>query len=101
MYQEGGALIYPVMLKHLTHYFNQSIQEEEHLLNLMTNKETKILHLLADGNTYEEIAEITGTSINTVRFHLKNAYKKLKVDNRLDAILKWKGNEPLQRPTID
>lgn len=87
VYKEGGALISPLMARHLVQYFSKSALDPQ-LLDSLTNKEAQILNLLGDGNSYEEIGEITGNSINTVRFHIKNAYKKLRVDNRVDAIRK-------------
>ena len=41
---------------------------------------------LASGSLYKEIAYDYGISINTVKKHLKNIYKKLNVNKRTQAI---------------
>jgi len=87
---DGGALISPVMARHLVQYFNPPNRDEQKLTNL-SPKETQVLQLLSDGNTYEETAGIVGITHNGVRFHVKNIYSKLNVNNRDDAVKVWKG----------
>lgn len=52
----------------------------------LTSRETEILSLLAAGKSYNNIGEALFISKDTVKFHLKNIYIKLQVDNRSDAI---------------
>ena len=52
----------------------------------LSDKELKILSMMAKGLTLKEIALKTEVSHNTVRFHQKNIYKKLNVTNRINAI---------------
>ncbi len=42
--------------------------------------------LIAEGRTYEEMAEKLVVSINTIRSHVKSIYGKLAVNNRTAAI---------------
>ncbi len=56
------------------------------VLEPLTEREKKILILLADGTSNEEIARQLFVSRNTIKFHLKNVYSKLAVNNRLQAI---------------
>ena len=49
-------------------------------------REKIILQFLADGSSNKELAESMKISINTVKFHLSNLYKKLGVKNRSQAI---------------
>jgi len=49
-------------------------------------KETQVLTLLACGQPNKAIAQALDVSENTVKFHLKNIYAKLSVDNRTSAI---------------
>ena len=44
------------------------------------------MRLLGQGFSNEQIAEATGISVNTVKYHLKRVYKKLHVHNRVEAI---------------
>ena len=53
----------------------------------LTTKETEILQALSTGQTDREIADGLDISINTVKTHLKSIYRKLRVRNRVEAIL--------------
>ena len=50
----------------------------------LTKREAEVAKLLAEGMGYQEIANRTFISINTVRTHVKSVYRKLGIDNRLD-----------------
>lgn len=52
----------------------------------LSAKETQVLSLLADGLPNKVIAQGLNLSENTIKFHLKNIYTKLSVDNRTAAI---------------
>lgn len=52
----------------------------------MTQREQQILQLLENGCTNQMIGEALGISTNTVKFHLHNIYRKLKVANRTQAL---------------
>jgi LuxR family transcriptional regulator, maltose regulon positive regulatory protein len=41
---------------------------------------------LSDGMPNKQIARVLAMSENTVKFHLKQIFAKLKVDNRLSAV---------------
>lgn len=55
-------------------------------LHTLTERERDLLSALAKGWSNQRIAEHFGISRNTVKFHLKNLYDKLEVDNRTMAI---------------
>lgn len=57
--------------------------------NNITNRETGILLLMKQGFSNQKISRETGISINTVKYHLKRIYKKLHVQNRVEAINKF------------
>jgi LuxR family maltose regulon positive regulatory protein len=60
------------------------------LVEPLTEREIDILVLMAEGLTYNEIAERETVSLNTVRTHVKNIYAKLSVHKRSQAIAKSK-----------
>lgn len=60
----------------------------ENRLN-MTPYEIRILLLLKQGLSNKNISNRVGLSVNTVKYHLKNIYKKLGAKNRVDAINKF------------
>ncbi|MBL0267373.1 MAG: helix-turn-helix transcriptional regulator [Chitinophagaceae bacterium] len=52
----------------------------------LTPKESAILELLTTGLLYKEIAARKSISIDTVKKHCKNIYKKVNARNRVEAI---------------
>lgn len=61
----------------------------------LTTREIEILNQLKSGLTYEKIADNLNISYFTVRKHIENIYKKMKVSNKLDAITKASDNNLL------
>ncbi len=57
-------------------------------LEKITRREMDCLHWAARGKTNWEIGEILGVSQNTVRYHMKNAFKKLSAKTRARAVSK-------------
>jgi len=54
----------------------------------LSKTEIKIIKLLEKGFSNKRISSQLKKSENTVKFHLKNIYKKLKVKNRGEAVYK-------------
>jgi DNA-binding NarL/FixJ family response regulator len=54
----------------------------------LTEREVSVLNLLADGYNYQEIAESLYISVDTVRHHIRNIYKKLHVHSQSEAVAK-------------
>ncbi|HKZ65929.1 MAG TPA: response regulator transcription factor [Chitinophagaceae bacterium] len=54
----------------------------------LTTREKEILTALSDGSSYKIIGEKLFISIDTVRSHLKNIYKKLHVHSQTEAVAK-------------
>lgn len=54
----------------------------------LSKREKEVLRLLCEGQSYRDIAKKLYVSTNTVRFHLKNIYKKLQVNSRHEAVVK-------------
>ena len=55
-------------------------------LTTLTKRELEILSSLAAGHTNKEIAAEKGVSTNTVKYHIRNLFDKLSVNNRGQAI---------------
>jgi DNA-binding NarL/FixJ family response regulator len=51
----------------------------------LTDRETEILELVADGHSNGELATMLGVALQTVKYHLSNVYRKLGVSNRTQA----------------
>jgi LuxR family maltose regulon positive regulatory protein len=78
------ALLYPDYLKECRKDFPS-----------LTETEREVLQLMANERTNSEIAYFMGISINTVKFHSKNIYEKLSVNNRRRAVKVAKENNIL------
>ena len=52
----------------------------------LTRREREVLRLIADGNSYEEVAKALFISPETVRTHVGNAVQKLGVRTRMQAV---------------
>jgi DNA-binding CsgD family transcriptional regulator len=50
-----------------------------------TQRQSEVLHWIAEGKTNGEIATILGCSINTVKMHLKEIFQRLGVHSRTAA----------------
>jgi len=66
----------------------------------LTEREVEILGHLADGKTNREIAAHCWISNNTVKFHVKNLFRKLEVRNRGQAMMVAKGVRHVINPAV-
>lgn len=67
----------------LTNNIQNIFTQQEYRLG---RKGEEVLKLLADGYTYNDIADTTGIGINGVRYYIKKAFKALNVNNGRDAV---------------
>jgi DNA-binding NarL/FixJ family response regulator len=67
------------VMKHLVNYFQLPEQINKTSLSI---QEFSISRMLADGMSYQAIADLILMSINGVRYHVKNIYRKLNINNR-------------------
>ena len=56
----------------------------------LTKREGEVLLLLAEGKMYKEVAIRLGITMETVKKHTRHIYSKLKVQNRMEAVNKWR-----------
>ncbi|QFI38197.1 helix-turn-helix transcriptional regulator [Moritella marina ATCC 15381] len=71
-------------------YFTSSVIAE------LTRREEEIMKLLTLGASNSQIAEQLFVSENTVKTHLHNVFKKIKVKSRLQAVM-WAKGQQFQR----
>ena len=62
-------------------------EDEENLLNYLTNREEEVLGLLTQGVTYKGVAKKLFISETTVKTHVNNIFQKLQVNDRTQAVL--------------
>lgn len=53
---------------------------------VLTKREHEVLTIMSKGTTYDEAAKLTDVSINTIRAHIRNIYRKLEVKTRSEAV---------------
>lgn len=81
---EGGAPMNSHIAKKIINYFHSKKNTKPK--TALSDKETHILKCLGEGKTYISIAEELFISKNTVRYHIKNIYKKLHVHSQTEAV---------------
>lgn len=55
--------------------------------SVLTDREIDILNLIAKGCSNSQISEMLFISLNTVKTHIKNIFKKLEVEDRTKAVM--------------
>ena len=80
----GGSPMSSYIARRVVSSFNSFKNPETNL----TAREKEVLFLLCEGQSYRTIAKQLFISPNTVRFHLKNIYKKLQVNSKYEAVIK-------------
>jgi DNA-binding NarL/FixJ family response regulator len=84
---KGGAPMSPqIARKVITHFNDQAPQKNPD--SMLTDREQDIVNGLVDGLSYKLIADRFDISIDTVRAHIRNIYKKLHVNSKAEVIAK-------------
>lgn len=89
----GGAFMSPVIAAKAIRFFSdQSVSRPrtDPALFQLTARELELLRLVAKGHTTTGIADQLNVSTETVKKHMSNVFKKLRVKNRIEAINKSK-----------
>lgn len=84
----GEALFGPDIATQLTRFFNTTPSQAAAAFPNLTERESEVLHLLAQGLSNQEIATRLTISVKTVRNHLSNIFSKLQVADRVQAIIR-------------
>jgi DNA-binding NarL/FixJ family response regulator len=85
----GGSVMSPeIARKVMEHFSTASTVEQKTPESVLTPKEKEIVVGLVDGLSYKMLADRMNISIDTIRFHIKNIYKKLHVNSKAEVITK-------------
>ena len=85
---KGGAPMSFAIAKRVLQHF-QETKVQVQTLSLLTVTEKEVLDLLAQGLLYKEIADKKNVTIDTIKKHIGNIYRKLHVSNKIEAINKF------------
>jgi DNA-binding NarL/FixJ family response regulator len=75
----GGSFMSPVISRKILSFFNP---KNNNNLEGLTSREQEIAESILEGLSYKMIAEKHAISIDTVRKHIKNIYKKLHINSK-------------------
>ena len=59
---------------------------EQPLVEPLSERELEVLHLVARGDSNQEIAEVLVIVLDTVKRHVTHIFEKLGVNNRVQAV---------------
>lgn len=87
---EGGAPMSSQIARKVVNFFQKNKQLEHHDESdtNLTPREKEVLSGLVEGHSIKAIADSLHISIETVRFHFRNIYKKLHVHSQSEAVVK-------------
>lgn len=84
---KGGSPMSSHIARKVVQHFHRAPAQNE--MGALSKREEEVLHHLAQGCLYKEIADRLSISIDTVRKHLNSIYGKLHVHSRTDAVVKY------------
>ncbi|MEO8398355.1 MAG: response regulator transcription factor [Ignavibacteriaceae bacterium] len=85
IYDGGSPMSSQIARQVITTFQNDRNYDSQYNL---TSREIEVLTHLSDGNNYQEIADSLFISVDTVRHHIRNIYKKLHVHSQSEAVAK-------------
>jgi len=92
LYEGGAPMSGQIASRVVASFRKREESRDTVLLESLSAREHEILELLVKGRLYKEIASTLVISQETVRKHVYNIYKKLHVNNRVEAYNKFYGN---------
>lgn len=75
---QGMAALSPLLARKLMNFHANEVSQVQRL----TEKERGVLKLIAQGHTMKSAAEELNRSVDTVKYHIKEIYKKTGAENR-------------------
>ena len=85
---EGGSPMSSRIASKVVALFRKSFTRAAGPDETLTGRETEILAGLSDGHSYGSVADSLCISVDTVRYHIRNIYRKLQVHSQSAAVSK-------------
>ncbi len=89
--RQGGAPMSTAVARRVVSHFRPLQARTDLGAEKLSDREYTVLELLAQGLLYKEIAERMSLSTGTVKQHIHRMYRKLHVQNRVEAVNKYYG----------
>jgi DNA-binding NarL/FixJ family response regulator len=84
--KNDGAYMTPKIARKVMTYFHK----KENALEKLTKREIEITNGILDGLSYKLVADRHNLSIDSVRSHIKNIYRKLNINSKSELFNKFK-----------
>lgn len=84
----GGSPMTGSIARRVLELFQKNIPQTSNHDYQLTPKEKEILQQLVKGKSFKMIADVIGSTYETVRTHMKNIYTKLHVNSNTEAVSK-------------
>ena len=88
VYEGGSPMSSQIARQVITAFKESKDVKDESPDYKLSSREKEVITLLASGNNYQQIADQLFISVDTVRHHIKNIYKKLHVHTQSEAVAK-------------
>lgn len=85
-YNGGSPMTPSVARKVISSFQNAKVSENENKISELNEREQRILNLMAQGKSYNAIADEVCLSIDGVYYHIRHIYEKLHVHSRAEAV---------------
>lgn len=79
---QGGSPMSPAIARHVVRHFQPKPTPAE----VLTAREQQVVQAIVDGLSYKLIADRLGISLDTVRFFIRQIYRKLHVNSKAEVI---------------
>ena len=79
----------PYFSEEIAAYLNKNLKTKPATLELLTKSELKIVKLISENKTSQDIAEELSISVKTVHKHRSNIVSKLELDNKPTSLFIW------------
>jgi DNA-binding NarL/FixJ family response regulator len=86
----GGGVMGSQIAKKVMNYFSKEKPITPSDEFQLTKRELEVSSLLVKGLVVKDIASQLFLSVDTIKFHIKNIYNKLQVNNRASFLEKYK-----------
>ncbi len=84
----GGSPMSTGIARKIIRHFQPSVTKDGQ--QIFTSREKQVLDLMAEGKLVKEIAVELSVTVHAIKKHIKNIYLKMHVQNKVEAVMKWK-----------